>query len=155
MRPLERGPIPRVRRLTPAIRDFPVAEAGGNPDIDPRLLEDLEIRRIWNAAQGLFVPVAAPGAPEAPVVEGLAPEERREVVGPEGPCEAQPREQPVPNVIVLPYDRWVEVVGFRHRLNLDEPRPEDQEGPENRNPEEQRQGEGPENQEDPDNQPQH
>ncbi|CAP35359.1 Protein CBG17792 [Caenorhabditis briggsae] len=172
----------------PAIRDFPVAEAQGNPVIAPQQLGDQEFVeqfQAWerraqrqaaemNAVPADFIQVIrvehrqnqdeprqedqegpenrnpeeprqeegpenkedpenepqilldgrrpAVAAPEAPVVEGPALEEQREVVGPEGPHKAQAGEQPVPNVFFIPPERRVE--------------------------------EGPENQGEPDNQPQ-
>ncbi|PIC48093.1 hypothetical protein B9Z55_007200 [Caenorhabditis nigoni] len=105
-------------------------ENQGGPENQPQIL--------------LGGPRPAVSAPEALVVEGIAPEDQKEV-GPEGPHAAQPGEQ---------LEGLVEDDGVPHRQNQDEPRQEDQEGPENRNPGEPRQDEGPENPGEPDNQPQ-
>ncbi|CAO4366785.1 unnamed protein product [Caenorhabditis nigoni] len=92
--------------------------------------EDPDLRRIWNRLQRFLV------------IDGLGPEERGVVVGPEGRREAQPGEQP---------EGLVDDDGVPHPRNQDER--EDQEGQENRNPEEPPQEEGPENQGEPHNQP--
>ncbi|CAP35356.2 Protein CBG17789 [Caenorhabditis briggsae] len=96
-----------------------------DPDNQPQIL--LVIRR------------PAVTAPEAPVVERPAPEEQREVVGLEGQREAQPGEQPDPNVFFIPPERRVGDDGVPLPRNQDEPRQEDLEGQENRRPEEPRQ----------------
>ncbi|PIC48096.1 hypothetical protein B9Z55_007203 [Caenorhabditis nigoni] len=93
--------------------------------------EDPDLRRIWNRLQRFLV------------IDGLGPEERGVVVGPEGRREAQPGEQP---------EGLVDDDGVPHPRNQDER--EDQEGQENRNPEEPPQEEGPENQGERENQPQ-
>ncbi|CAO4366783.1 unnamed protein product [Caenorhabditis nigoni] len=118
----------------------------GNPE-EPRQDEGSENQGGPENRPEIILVVRRPAvaAPEAPVVEGPAPEEQREVGGPDGPREAQSGEHP---------ERRVEDDGVPHPQNQDEPRQEDLEGSENQNRDEPPQEEGPENQEDPANQPQ-
>ncbi|ULU08031.1 hypothetical protein L3Y34_019242 [Caenorhabditis briggsae] len=111
-----------------------------NPE-EPRQEEGPENQAVPENQPQILLVIRRPAvtAPEAPVVERPAPEEQREVVGLEGQREAQPGEQPDPNVFFIPPERRVGDDGVPLPRNQDEPRQEDLEGQENRRPEEPRQ----------------